>query len=382
MSSARWRTTGRRAEGTRGILRRVALLALLSGITGTAHGQADIVLPRGFRIETFASGLGPARFMALSPQGDLLVSITRQGKVLALPDRDGDGRADRISTVLEGLDLPHGLALHQGFLYVAETGRVIRYRYDPDQAKAEGPPQAIVPAVPKGRGHFTRTIVFGPDGKLYLSVGSSCNVCVEKDPRRAAIVRYNADGSGEELFATGLRNAVGILWHPGTRQLWATNNGRDWLGDDLPPEYITIVKEGAFYGWPHCYARQGKVVLDPEFGQADRCRQMTLPTVEIQAHSAPLGLALYAGRQFPEEYRGNLFVALHGSWNRSVPTGYKVIRIKLNGDQVQKVEDFATGWLEGTRAWGRPVDLLVAPDGSLFLSDDRQGVIYRIRYAP
>jgi len=366
----------------RGAAQGAALLLLLLGFSGTAHGQADIVLPRGFRLETFASGLGSARFMALSPRGDLLVSITRQGRVLALPDRDGDGRADRVGPVAEGLDLPHGLAFHQGFLYVAETGRVIRYRYDTEQMKVEGPAQVIVPTIPKGRGHFTRTIVFGPDGKLYLSVGSSCNVCIEQDPRRAAIVRYNADGSGEELFATGLRNAVGILWHPETRRLWATVNGRDWLGDDLPPEYVTIVKEGAFHGWPHCYAHQGKVILDPEFGQADRCRQMALPTVEIQAHSAPLGLALYTGRQFPEEYRGNLFVALHGSWNRSVPTGYKVIRIKLNGAEVQKMEDFATGWLRGTRAWGRPVDLLTAPDGSLFLSDDRQGIIYRIRYAP
>jgi glucose/arabinose dehydrogenase len=360
----------------------LAVFALLGGIAGTARGQADVVLPPGFRIETFASGLGSARFMALSPRGDLLVAITRQGTVLALPDRDGNGRADRVAPVAEGLDLPHGLAVHQGFLYVAETGRVIRYRYDSDQMRTDGPAQVIVPAIPKGRGHFTRTIAFGPDGRLYLSVGSSCNVCVEQDPRRAAIVRYQPDGSGEELFATGLRNAVGILWHPGTRQLWATNNGRDWLGDDLPPEYVTVVKEGAFYGWPHCYARQGKVVLDPEFGRADRCRQMTLPTVEIQAHSAPLGLALYTGRQFPEQYRGNLFVAFHGSWNRSVPTGYKVIRIKLGGERVLGFEDFATGWLQGTQAWGRPVDLLTAPDGSLFLSDDRQGLIYRIRYAP
>ena len=366
----------------RGSVLGVTLCALLTGISGPAHGQARVALPPGFRIETFASGLGSARFMAWSPRGDLLVSITRQGKVLALPDRNGDGRVDRVVTVVEDLDLPHGLAFHQGFLYVAETGRVIRYRYHPEQMKVEGPPQVIVPDIPRGRGHFTRTIAFGPDGKLYLSVGSSCNVCIEQDPRRAAIVRYNPDGSGEELFATGLRNAVGILWHPETHQLWVTNNGRDWLGDDLPPDYVTSVKEGAFYGWPYCYAHQGKVVLDPEFGQADRCRQMAPPVVEIQAHSAPLGLALYTGRQFPEEYRGNLFVALHGSWNRSVPTGYKVIRVKLNGRHVQKVEDFATGWLQGTRAGGRPVDLLMAPDGALFLSDDRQGMIYRIRYAP
>ncbi len=365
----------------RGIVRGAALFMLLFSIRGAAHAQRGVILPPGFRIEIFASGLGPARFMTWSPRGDLLVSIMRQGKVLALPDRDGDGQADRAVTVADELELPHGLAFHQGFLYVAEVGRVIRYRYDAQQMKTLGPAQVIVPSIPNGPGHVTRTIVFGPDGRLYLSTGSSCNVCVEQDPRRAAIVRYNPDGSGEEIFATGLRNAVGILWHPESRQLWATVNGRDWLGDDLPPDTVTLVREGGFYGWPYCYANHGKVVLDPEYGQAERCRQMTLPTVAIQAHSAPLGLAFYTGQQFPAEYRGNLFVALHGSWNRSVPTGYKVVRIKLNAGQAPKVEDFATGWLQGTRAWGRPVGLLMAPDGSLFLSDDRQGIIYRIRYA-
>lgn len=336
-------------------------------------------LPPGFRITVFAERLEMPRFMAVSPEGILFVSLPSSGQVVALPDKDGDGRADRIVTVASGLNAPHGLAFFKGSLYVAETGRILRLQ-DRDGDLRADKIEVIVPHLPPGGNHWSRTIGFGPDGKLYVSIGSSCNVCIERDHRRATILRYNPDGTGEEIVAQGLRNAVGFTWHPETKMLWATNNGRDWLGDDLPPDYITIVQEGAHYGWPSCYAHQGKAILDPEFGRPEVCQQMALPTFEIQAHSAPLGLTFYTGTLFPPEYQGDLFVAYHGSWNRSVPTGYKVVRIPMKEGKPGKPEDFVTGWLRGGRAWGRPVDLVVGRDGALYLSDDGAGFIYRITY--
>jgi glucose/arabinose dehydrogenase len=285
-----------------------------------------------------------------------------------------------VVVVADRLNRPHGLAFKDGALYVAETGRVLRFRYDPGALKASDP-RPVVPSLPAGGGHWTRTIAFGPDGRLYVSVGSSCNICKETDARRAAIVRYEPDGSGERLYATGLRNAVGITFQPGTGGLWATVNERDWKGDDLPPEYITEVKEGGFYGWPECFVAERKVVPNDR-AAGDRCQKVTLPTLEVQAHSAPLGMAFYTGQQFPPDYRGSLFVAYHGSWNRSVPTGYKVVRVPFaDGRPSGPVEDFATGWLTNDRrVFGRPVDVLTAPDGALYLSDDNGGIVYRITY--
>jgi len=358
-------------------------LALLLGpilaVTPCFADPAFVTLPPGFAIETFASGLGSPRFMTLDPAGTLLVSIPSQGRVVALPDRGGHGKADAVVTVVEGLDRPHGLACKDGQLYVAETGRVLRFRYDQATLKASGR-AVVVPTLPRG-GHWTRTIAFGPDGRLYVSVGSSCNVCREPDPRRAAIFRYHADGSAEEPFATGMRNAVGLAFHPTTGALWATVNERDWRGDDLPPDYITQVKAQGFYGWPDCMVAGGRAVVDERFGRSERCPTVTPPTIEIQAHSAPLGLTFYTGRQFPAAYRGDLFVAYHGSWNRSVPTGYKIVRVRFQ-DGKADVEDFATGWLHDGRVLGRPVDLLVGRDGALYLSDDSLGEIDRITYRP
>ena len=358
----------------------VALLAALV-VTGAAAPAQEprLTLPQGFRIDEFAAGFGSTRFMAIDPAGTLLVSTPNQGRVVALPDRNRDGRADSVVAVLDGLDLPHGLAFKDGLLYVAEKGRVKRFRYDPATLKASDA-AVVVPTLPPGGGHWTRTIAFGPDGRLYVSVGSSCNVCRERDPRRAAITRYHADGSGEERFATGLRNAVGLAFHPGTGELWATVNERDWRGDDLPPDYITEVKEGGFYGWPDCFAVGGRAVADRGAnGSDERCRQMTLPTIEIQGHSAPLGLAFYTGSEFPPGYRGSLFVAYHGSWNRSVPTGYKVVRVPFkDGRPSGPVEDFATGWLQAGSVRGRPVGLQMGADGALYLSTD--DTIYRISY--
>jgi glucose/arabinose dehydrogenase len=341
--------------------------------------QAGLRLLPGFTIDVFARDLGPARFLAVDPLGTLLVSVPRQGRVLALPDDDGDGRADRTVVVADGLELPHGLAFHDGALYVAETGRVVRLAYDPTTQRTSGAPEVVVAGLPRRGAHWTRTIAFGPDGRLYVSVGSSCDACEESDPQRAAITRYEADGSAPVRFATGLRNAVGLAFRPGTDELWATVNGRDWLGDDRPADYVTRVEAGGFYGWPSCYWAPGGLASDPQLGAPGRCERVARPDLLYQAHSAPLGLAFYTGQAFPPAYRGSLFIALHGSWNRRTPTGYKVIRVGFD-DGTPHAEDFVTGWLAGSRAWGRPVDLAVAGDGSLFLSDDLQGVVYRIAY--
>ena len=359
----------------------ILLLGLLSLARPVAAQEPRITLPPGFQIGVFASGFPGARFMAVDPAGTLLLSMPGEGRVVALPDRDGDGRADAVVTVVGGLDRPHGLAFRGDMLYVAETGRVLRFSYDPQAMKA-GQPTVIVPSLPAGGQHWTRTIAFGPDGRLYVSAGSSCNVCREQDPRRAAITRYEADGSGERVFAAGIRNAVGIAFHPVTGALWATINERDWRGDDLPPDYITEVKEGGFYGWPDCMVAGGKAVPDERFASGGRCPPVTLPTLEIQAHSAPIGLAFYTAQRFPPQYRGSLFVAYQGSWNRSVPTGYKIVRVLFRDGKAAGIEDFATGWLDGGRVWGRLVDLIVGGDGALYLSVQTSGQIYRIVYAP
>jgi glucose/arabinose dehydrogenase len=357
------------------------LLALAAGAPDAVTAQTGprLQVPPGFAIDVFADGVGSVRLMALDPAGTLLVSEPADGRVIALPDTNGDARADAALTVVEGLDKPHGLAFRDGALYVAETGRVLRFRYDPASMKATGQ-TVVVPGLPKGERHWTRTVVFGPDGSMYVSVGSSCNVCRERDKRRAAVVRYNADGSGETIFASGLRNAVGLAFHPTAGVLWATVNERDWRGDDAPSEYVTEVKPGAFYGWPDCMAVAGELKPDTRFDRNARCDGVTRPTREIQAHSAPIGIAFYTGTQFPPEYRGSAFVAYRGSWNRTIPTGYKVVVVRFRDGRPANVEDFVTGWLEGASSWGRPVDVIVGRDGALYVSDQGAGRIYRVSH--
>jgi glucose/arabinose dehydrogenase len=327
----------------------------------------------------FAAGLGKARFMAWSPEGDLLITemAPSDGKVSILPDRDRDGVADERIIFARGLRNPHGLAFRDGFLYVAEEHRVVRLRWQGGQPATELP-EVVVPDIPVG-GHSTRTIGFGPDGKLYLAIGSSCNVCDERDARRAAIMQYNADGSSGRVYAQGLRNAVGFVWRPGSDELWATNNGSDGLGDDFPPETLNLVRDGDDFGWPYCHNGQRR---DEQFGRLGSCDRVTRPAIEVQAHSAPLGLAFYTGGAFPADYGGDLLVAFHGSWNRTTPTGYKVIRARFaNGQPTGQTEDFITGWLDAAgKHWGRPVDISVGPDSSLYISDDYQGVVYRVNH--
>ncbi len=340
--------------------------------------QEAISLPPGFGVSTFVQGLSDPRMMALGPDGELYVAERGAGRIVRLPDRDDDGVADGVEVVAAGLRAPSSIAFYRdGSLYVGETTRILRLS-DPDEKGAFQAQETVIGDLPSG-GHNTRTVLFSPDGQyLYVSIGSSCNVCVEGDERRATVMRYEPDGSGGEIYARGLRNAVGITFRPGTDELWATNNGRDWLGDDQPPETIYKVKIGDDAGWPRCHA--GRIV-DPDLGGPGDCEGVAEPVVEMQAHSAPLGLAFYTGEQFPSEYRGDLFVAFHGSWNRSVPTGYKVVRIPIEGGEPAPVQDFAVGWLrEDGSQWGRPVDVLTGPDGSLFVSDDAGGVIYRVFY--
>lgn len=353
--------------------------------TGRLEPPRQLNLPPGFQANAYANNVRGARFMAYGPGNLLYVSGMAVGRVYALPDRNADGVADEVATWADGLNLPHGLAVKDGHLYVAETNRVVRFRLGPN-GERQGGPEAVVPDLPTGdpqRTHRTRTIGFGPDGKLYVAVGSTCNVCTEADERRATVLVYDGDGKNGRIFMRGLRNAVGFVWRPGTPEIWATNNGRDHLGDDMPPETIYQLRDGADAGWPRCLPG-GQ--LDPEHGRGADCGSIERPRATFQAHSAPLGLRFYDGRMFPEAARGDMFVALHGSWNRTSPVGYKLLRIPFASGTAGQPEDFATGFManEGNRGsvWARPVDVLVAPDGALLVSDDDGGTIIRITHRP
>lgn len=338
--------------------------------------------PPGFHISVFATG-GSPRMVVFSPGGVLLASDTENGKVVALLDPHHSGKAEHVVDVLGRLSEPHGLAFFQGKLYVAETNRVRSYDWDEANLRASNP--KLVAEVPGPGGHSTRTLLFH-SGKMYVSVGSTCNACVERDSRRATVMEFNPDGSGGHIFAKGLRNAVGMAVNPKTNTVWVTNNGRDWLGDDLPPETIyDLGTQGGDFGWPFCY---GDRVPDPNFTKPgdSRCQSTVRPKVQMQAHSAPLGMEFYEGTMFPPEYRNNIFVAFHGSWNRSVPSGDKLVRIKLDdhGQPVGGAEDFITGWqtLNGRRLQrsGRPVGIVFDKDSSMYISDDAGGKVYRVTY--
>jgi len=350
-----------------------------------------IELPQNFEINIFVDldvsstaypgpNAGP-RFMAFK-NGILYLSVSKQGKVVALPDTNKDGISDKIITIIDDLNNPHGLAFYEDWLYIAEEDKVIRLKDTNNDLRYETETlETVIDNLPKG-GHWTRTIKIFNDS-LYLSIGSSCNVCNENDKRRAAISKCSLDGSNCEIFASGIRNAVGFVFHPVTNEIYATENSRDQLGEDLPPDEIDIIKGNGNYGWPICY---GNNVLDTDFHKDDHVHIRpdcavpfeTPSLVDLQAHSAPLGLAFYYGQQFPQEYEGKLFVAYHGSWNRKVPTGYKLVVIDV---ETKEVKDFATGWLtEDFKVLGRPVDVIIDEDGSLFVSDDNAGLVYKIIY--
>ncbi len=335
-------------------------------------------LPEGFEISLFAEHVENARQMALGDQGTVFVGTLSAGKVYALRDTDGDGRADKVYTLATGLHMPNGVAFWKGDLYVAEVERILRF---PDiEARLDHPPQpeVVYDRFPSHEWHGWKYIRFGPDGKLYSQIGAPCNVCEPKEPF-ATLVRLDPDGNRFEIFARGIRSVVGFDWHPETGTLWFNDNGRDWLGDDLPPDELNHAPgPGYHFGFPYCFGRN---VADPYFGKKRSCREFTPPEWEYPAHVAPLGMRFYRGTQFPEKYRGQLFVAQHGSWNRSEPIGYRVVWIRFKGGKPVAEHPFVTGWLRPDgKAWGRPVDILELPDGSLLISDDRAGAIYRVTY--
>jgi glucose/arabinose dehydrogenase len=343
----------------------------------TALG-GKLVVPAGLQVGYFVRDLDGVRFMAVSPDGVLYATQPGRGRVVRLPDANRDGAADSVVVVVTGLNQPHGLAFHKGVLYVAATDGVARVTLGAD-GKASGAP-VYVNRYSGGGGHWTRTIVFGADSAMYVSVGSSCNLCIEQSADRAAVLRFNEDGSGKRVFASGLRNAVGLAVEPQTGALWAAQNERDDLPPDhenLPPEEINILTEGGDYGWPYCY---GDRVPNPEYNDAARCATTIAPAAKLQAHSAPLGLTFLArATALPDEYRSDLLVAYHGSWNRDTPTGAKVVRVHVTDGKPGDVEDFVTGWQTSDgRRWGRPTDLTVASDGSVMISDDSGNAIYRL----
>jgi glucose/arabinose dehydrogenase len=369
----------RAADDARGAPQQPAASA--SPAAAEAHLPLDrIKLPPGFRIALYARVPG-ARSLALGPKGTVFVgSREKGGKVHALRDGDGDGRAEQVVVVARDLDTPNGVAVRGGALYVAEISRILRYDGIEDRLESPPAPAVVTDALPSDRHHGWKFIAFGPDERLYVPVGAPCNICLRGDARYASITRMKPDGSGFEIFARGVRNTVGFDWHPETKELWFTDNGRDLMGDDVPPDELNRApKADLHFGYPFCH---GARVPDPELARGRPCIEFEPPARELGAHVAAIGMRFYRGGMFPAEYRHNALVAEHGSWNRSKKVGYRVMRARLQDNAVASYEPFAEGWLSGEQEWGRPVDVQELPDGSLLVSDDKAGAVYRITYAP
>ncbi len=350
--------------------------------------NAKLSLPKGFKINVFAEGgFNNPRTLALAPNGDVFAVDSRANSIIILRDKDKNGSAEERFTFSEDLNQPFGIAFFKDWLYVANTDSVVRFKYKNGQTKAEAKPEKLITLTEGGYNqHWTRNIIFSPDGtKLYVSIGSSGNVDIEKDERRAAISVYETDGKNGRVFASGLRNPVGLAFNPKTNELWTAVNERDGLGDDLVPDFVTSVKDGAFYGYPFSYIGKN---IEPrrkdDLNQA-LVDKAIVPDVLVTAHSAALGMTFYTGKMFPAEYQGDAFVAFHGSWNREKLTGYKIVRIRFKDGKLvgNQYEDFVTGWLPDENAnevWGRPVGLLVNADGSLLIVDDGADKIWRVSF--
>jgi glucose/arabinose dehydrogenase len=356
----------------------IGILTAASGLLGAEKLPLErIQLPAGFQISLFAE-VPNARSLTLSPNGTLFVGSQKAGRVYSIQSRGGEREVRKPIVVAERLNMPNGVAFKDGALYVAEVNRVLRF--DGIESRLLEPPKPVVvnDSFPTDRQHGWKFIAFGPDGQLYVPVGAPCNIC-EPDPDRYALLkRMKPDGSGVETYARGIRNTVGFDWHPQTKELWFTDNGRDRQGDDVPPDELNHApKPGLHFGYPYCH---GGDIPDPEYGKKRPCSEFTAPTQKLGPHVAALGMRFYAGSMFPSEYRNQIFIAEHGSWNRSTPIGYRVTVVELNGNKAVSYKPFAQGWLQGSRAWGRPVDVLVMPDGALLVSDDEAGAIYRISY--
>ena len=352
---------------------RLAILAVLACLACTGATAAprlgDIRLPPGFTITVYAAGMAAARSLALGSRGTLFVG-TREDKVYAVPAGGGKPRV-----VAKGLESPHGVAFKDGALYVAEIGRILRFEHI-EERLADPPKPSVLAELPDNNAHGLKPLRFGPDGMLYYAVGSPCNVC-EPPAGYGIIARLDPASPGKrETYARGIRNSVGFDWDPRTRELWFTDNGRDNLGDDVPADELNHApRPGMNFGFPYCH--QGDVP-DPRYGREHACKEFTPPARELRAHVASLGMRFYTGSQFPEQYRGAIFIAEHGSWNRSQKIGYRISVVR-NLDK-PTYETFAEGWLQGQSTSGRPVDVIVAPDGALLVSDDGNGVVYRIAY--
>ena len=347
-----------------------------------------IVLPEGFEIKIYADDVENARSMAISPSGTIFVGNRNKDNVFALKDTDGDNVIDKKYLITNKLkNMPNGVAFHDGDLYVAEVNKIwkfenieenLSYADKFDEYLEE--PILISDDFPSDRHHGWKYISFGPDGKLYVPVGAPCNICESRDEIYASITRMNLDGSNKEIYVKGVRNTVGFTWHPETKQLWFTDNGRDMLGDNIPPcELNKVTEKDQHFGYPYCH---GSDIGDPEFGGEYSCSDFVMPVQNLGPHVAPLGLKFYTGKMFPDEYKGDIFIAEHGSWNRSKKIGYRISRVKIENNKSVGYETFIYGWLddEEQEAWGRPVDILILEDGSMLISDDKANAIYRVTY--
>ena len=337
----------------------------------------QIKLPEGFHIRVYAKGVPGARSLSLSPSGTLFVGTRSSGRVYAVRDEDGNHKAERIIILASGLNRPNGVAFKDGDLYVAEVSRILRYRNIEAHLDNPPSPEIVNDAFPTDRAHGWKFIRFGPDSLLYVPVGAPCNICASPDPY-ASIGRLDPSTGDFEVVSRGVRNSVGFDWHPETGEMWFTENGRDWMGDDLPPDELNrVTADGQHFGYPYCH---GTDIADPAFGAQRGCGEFIAPVQELGPHVAALGMRFYTGNMFPAEYRNQIFIAEHGSWNRTRKIGYRLTLVRLAADGAVSYEPFAEGWLQGESNWGRPVDVLVMSDGSLLVSDDQAGLIYRISY--
>jgi glucose/arabinose dehydrogenase len=349
----------------------------------TDERVASLGKPSGFQVKVFARNLGHARMIAVAPDSTIYLTCPRDKQVKILRDADGDGVSDTTRVGLDNLPGVHGILVAQDWLYLAGVNTVWRSERAADGTL--GTPEILIDTLPSGGQHPYRTLGLGPDGKLYISVGSTCNACPEPDPLHAAILRSDPDGKNLEVFASGLRNTLGFGWHPETEEMWGMDNGSDALGDDQPPEELNLLKQGAHYGWPYAWGkRKIDPIIDHPFGTTKEAfAAATEPSVlEYQAHSAPIGMAIYTGAHFPDRYRNGAFVAFRGSWNRIPATGYKIAFIPFSGGTPQGFEDFITGFLieDGQAQFGRVAGVAMAADGSLLFTDDSNGVMYRVTY--
>lgn len=355
----------------------MGLLLMLALPACAAPALDQLVVPPGFHVAVYAADVPNARAMTVGAHGTVFVGSTGAGKVYALTDADGDGVAERVRVIASGLQLPMGVAFHNGDLYVSAVSRILVLRDIEAHLDAPPKPELVTDRLPTETHHGGKFIAFGPDGKLYVPIGAPCNIC-DPAPKHGKLMRMNADGSGWQDVALGIRNTVGFDWQPGSGKLWFTDNGRDLLGDDVPSDELNVIsRTGQHFGYPYCH--QGDV-LDPQFGAGKSCADYTPPVLKLGAHVAALGMRFYTGKQFPAAYRGAALIAEHGSWNRTRKSGYRVMVVRLHGDKVLGYTPLITGFMRDEKAWGRPVDVQPLADGSVLVSDDLAGAVYRVTY--